>query len=80
MIFLLVGISGYKLRSQTGSRAAILLPAIAVTAIVLVFFAIDTLENTPATFAAILAIAALSVILDLIWKRVRGPDVATSPG
>jgi amino acid transporter len=79
MIFLLVGISAYKLRSQTGSRAVILLPAIAVTAIVLVFFAIDTLENTPATFAAILAIAALSVILDLIWKQVRGPAVATSP-
>jgi len=39
----------------------------------LVFFAVDTLRNAPETFAAIVAITALAVVLDLIWKRVRGP-------
>ncbi|HJR61395.1 MAG TPA: hypothetical protein VJ813_18435 [Vicinamibacterales bacterium] len=45
----------------------------AATAIVLVFFAIDTLRNAPETFVAIVAIAALAVLLDLVWKRIRGP-------
>ena len=41
----------------------------------LVFFAVDTLRNAPETFVAIIAIAVLAVILDLVWKRVRrAPD------
>src|SRR5829696_2764325 len=69
LIFLLVGIAGYRRRAETGSRAPIVIAAIAVTAIVLVFFAADTLQNEPETFAAIVAIAALSVVLDLVWKH-----------
>ena len=48
-----------------------MLAAIAVTAIVLVFFAVDTLRNEPETFVAIVAIALLAVVLDLLWKRSR---------
>jgi hypothetical protein len=47
-----------------------------------VFFAVDTLRNAPETFTAIVAIAALAVILDLIWKRVRQeppPATAAAP-
>jgi hypothetical protein len=72
-IGLLVGIAGYRLRSETGSRASIVLLGMAATAIVLVFFAVDTLRNAPETFTAIVAIAALAVVLDLVWKRIRGP-------
>jgi amino acid transporter len=71
MIFLLVGIAGYRRRAETGSRAAIVLAAIGVTGIVLAFFAVDTLRNAPETFFAIVGIAALSVALDFLWKRVR---------
>jgi amino acid transporter len=71
MIFLLVGASGYRLRSETGASAAIILVAMAATAVVLVFFAVDTLRNAPETFVAIVAIALLSVVLDLVWKRFR---------
>ena len=71
MVFLLVGIAGYRLRAETGSRAAIVVTAIVATAIVLVFFAIDTAQNAPQTFAAIVVIASLCVVLDLVWKRVR---------
>jgi amino acid transporter len=75
MIFLLVGIAGYLRRADTGSQAVIVLAAIAMTAIVLVFFAIDTVRNAPETFVAIVVIALLAVILDLVWKRMRGvPD------
>ena len=57
MIFLLVGIAGYRLRSETGALGAIVLVGIAATAIVLAFFAVDTLRNAPETFVAIVAIA-----------------------
>jgi amino acid transporter len=71
MIFLLVGASGYRLRSETGAIGAVILAGMAATAIVLAFFAIDTLRNTPETFVAIVAIAALAVVLDAVWKRAR---------
>jgi hypothetical protein len=71
LIFLLVGITGYRRRSDTGSQAAIVLAAIAVTAVVLAFFAVDTLRNAPETFIAIVGITVLSVVLDLVWKRLR---------
>ncbi len=72
IIFLLVGVSAYRRRADIGARAAIVLAAIGATAIVLVFFAVDTLRNAPETFVAIVAIAALAVLLDLLWKRARG--------
>ena len=72
MIFLLVGISAYRLRAEIGANLAIVLLALATTAIVLAFFAVDTLRNSPETFVAIVAIAGLAVVLDLVWKRVRG--------
>ena len=71
LIFLLVGIAGYRLRADTNARAEIVVAAIAVTAIVLVFFAVDTLRNAPDTFTAIVAIMLLSVALDFVWKRSR---------
>ena len=71
MIFLLVGVAGYRRRAETGSNAAVVLAAIGVTGVVLVAFAVDTLRNAPETFSAIVGIAALSVALDLVWKRAR---------
>ena len=79
LIFLLVGIAGYRRRIETGSRGPIVLAAIAVTAIVLVFFAVDIVRNEPATFIAIVAIALLAILLDLIWKRRRAARSRTGP-
>jgi hypothetical protein len=76
VIFMLVGVSAFRLRAEIGASAAIVLLAVSLTAIVLVFFAVDTLRNAPETFTAIVAITALAVILDLVWKRVRGSPVA----
>jgi amino acid transporter len=78
LIFLLVGITGYRRRADTGSQAGILLAAIAVTAVVLAFFAVDTLRNAPETFIAIVGITLLSVVLDLVWKRMRGEQPRSS--
>ena len=71
MIFLLVGVAGYRRRADTGSQALIVLAAIAVNGTVLAFFAVDTLRNAPETFSAIVGIALLSVLLDFVWKRAR---------
>jgi amino acid transporter len=71
LIFLLVGVAGYRLRVTTGARSPIILLGIAVTAVVLGFFAVDTLRDAPETFAAIVAIAALAVVLDAVWKHFR---------
>jgi amino acid transporter len=86
LIFLLVGVAGYRLRSVTGARGSIVLLGTASTAVVLAFFAVDTLRNAPETFTAIVAITVLAVFLDLVWKRIRGPGhmrdelAATSAG
>ena len=75
---------GLPAAGQTNSRGEIVLAAIAVTAIVLVFFAVDTLRNAPETFAAIVAILLLAIALDFIWKRSRGaggrPGLAAGGG
>jgi len=71
LIFLLVGVTGYRRRADTGSLAIVVLAAIAATAVVLAFFAVDTLRNAPETFAAIVGITLLAVVLDAAWKRVR---------
>ena len=77
MVFLLVGAAGYRRRADTGSNAAIVLLAIAVTAIVLAFFAVDTLRNDPWTFVAIAGIALLSVVLDALVRRSAPAAEAT---
>ena len=77
VIFLLVGIAGYRRRADTGANGVIVLAAIAVTAIVLSFFTVDTLDNAPETFGAIVAIALLSVALDFVWKRRRAAITPT---
>jgi amino acid transporter len=71
VIFLLVGVAGYRRRADTGSHAVVVLGAVAATAIVLVFFAIDTLQNAPETFGAIVALGLLAIGLDALWKRSR---------
>jgi amino acid transporter len=79
MIFLLVGAAGYRLRAETGALGAIVLVGAVVTGVVLIFFAIDTVRNAPETFVAIVGIAVLAVVLDLIWKSVRGPGASAAP-
>jgi amino acid transporter len=71
VVFLLVGIAGYRLRSNTGASSAVVLLGIAATVIVLGFFAADTLRNAPETFAAIVGMTVLAVVLDVVWKRIR---------
>ena len=80
LVFLLVALAGYRRRADTGANAVIALAAIGVTAIVLVFFVVDTIRNEPETFAAILIIMALAVAFDTLWKwRHPLPGSAAPP-
>jgi amino acid transporter len=79
MIFVLVGVAGYRLRSATGASAAMIVVGVAATLVVLAFFAVDTFRNAPQTFTAIVVIAVLAVVLDVVWKRARGPLPAGPP-
>ena len=77
MIFVLVGIAGFRRRAETGSKTAIVAAAIAVTAVVLGFFAVDTWRTAPETFAAIVAILVLAAILDQLTRgRTRTGEPA----
>ena len=81
MIFLLVGAAGYVRRADTGSSTLLVVLAIAVTAIVLGFFAVDTVKNAPGTFVAIILIAVASVVFDALFHRTGGtplPKPATA--
>jgi amino acid transporter len=71
VVFVLIGAAGYRRRAETGSNVVVVLLAIAVTSIVLAFFAVDIIKNDPETFVAIAAIAVGSVVLDAVFRRPR---------
>jgi amino acid transporter len=78
VVFLLVGLAGYRLRSETGASSVVVVLGMAATVIVLGFFAVDTLRNAPETFGAIVAMTILAVGLDIVWKRVRDRPAGAS--
>jgi peptidoglycan/LPS O-acetylase OafA/YrhL len=77
-VFVLVGLAGYRLRREIRGNAALLATAVAAAALVLLFFAIDTLRNDPGTFVAIVVMLGLAVILDAVWKRSRAHSQASA--
>ncbi len=80
VIFLLVGMAGYRLRSSTGARCPIVLLGITATVIVLAFFAVDTLRNAPDTFVAIVAIDCTSGRARRPLKPMRKEPLAIDRG
>ena len=63
---------------DTGSGTVIVLLAIAVTATVLGFFALDTLRNNPRDLRGDRGDRLLAIVLDLVstWARARGASAA----
>jgi amino acid transporter len=70
-VFALVGAAGIRLRAETGSSVLILGAAIATTLVVLLLFAIDTARNEPRTFVAMIAVGAIAIGLELLWRHQR---------
>lgn len=81
LVFLVVGLAGLKLRAETGANVVVTCITMLATGIVLVLFAIDTARNAPQTFTAMIVLAVLAVVLDLVWKRIRprAPSAAARP-
>jgi len=79
LVFLLVGVAAYRRRSETGANLLLILLGLAATVVVLVAFALDTLENAPETFTAIVGITLLAVAADFVWKRMRPPGPVHEP-
>ena len=73
MVFLLVGLAGWRRRADTNSNPIIVALAIIVIGIVLGFFAVDTIRTAPATFTAIIVLGLLAVVLDAVVRSRRHP-------
>jgi hypothetical protein len=79
VIFTLIGVGHLRIRKETGASGVILVLGILAAAVVLLLF-LPTLAEEPATVIAIVYIVLQSIVLDLIWKRVRGePPAEASP-
>ena len=68
IVFVLVGVAGYRRRADTGASTVLVVLAIVVTAVVLAFFAVDTARNAPETFGAIVGIGVLAIVLDRLFR------------
>jgi amino acid transporter len=83
MVFLFVGIAGWRRRADTNSNPVIVAVAIAATGMVLGFFAVDTLQTVPETFTATIVLGLLAIVLDALVRRhqrtLRPPEGRPSP-
>ena len=66
-------------RRETGARTWLLVLANVTTLVVLAAFATTTLVDEPGTAVALVVILLLGVVLDVVWKRRRGPVEAADP-
>ncbi len=91
MVFLLVGIAGWRRRGDTNSNPVIVALAILVIAIVLGFFAVDTIQTAPETFTTIVVLILVAIGLDAFVRRGQrrrpsqrppapSPSSSASPG
>jgi hypothetical protein len=71
VIFTLITAAHFRVRSETGANPLILTLAIAASAVVLVTFVFTTLIHEPASIITLLAVLALSIVIDFWWKRNR---------
>jgi amino acid transporter len=69
VVFLLIGLAGWRRRAETGSNAALVLAAVGVIMVVLAFFAVDTARNDPWALVAIVVIGLAAVALDAAFRR-----------
>jgi amino acid transporter len=71
LVFSLVTAAHIKVRRDTGANLVVLLVAITSTIVVLTTFVFTTLVNEPGTAVALVVILAVSIAVDVIWKRRR---------
>jgi amino acid transporter len=75
LIFTLITAAHFRVRTETRANPAVLAIAILAAGAVLVTFVFTELIHEPASIAMLLIILALSIGLDLWWKRARAGGV-----
>jgi len=73
VVFSLVTAGHLRVRAETGALAWVLVIGLVSTVAVLVSFIFTSLVHEPASVVTIGAILLVSVGLDVVWKRSRGP-------
>jgi amino acid transporter len=68
LVFSTVTVGHFRLFRETGANIIILVIALLATLGTLIVFCTTTLVNEPATALALLAVVALSIIIDFAWK------------
>lgn len=68
LVFSTVTVGHFRLVRETGANIVILVIALVATLGTLIVFCTTTLVNEPATALALLAVVALSIIIDFAWK------------
>jgi amino acid transporter len=71
VIFLMVSLAALRLRAETRSSPVVIGLAMVSTAVVLVVFGIQTLQDAPQTFTAMIVVLALAAILEFVWSAIR---------
>jgi amino acid transporter len=71
LIFTFITAAHFRVRSETGAKAWILVLAIGAAAVVLLTFIFTTLIHEPASIVTLAGVLVLSVALDYGWKRTR---------
>jgi amino acid transporter len=71
LIFVLITVAHIGIRRETGAALWLLVLAIVTAMIALLTFLFTTLLDEPASMAALAVVLALSILLDVGWKRIR---------
>jgi amino acid transporter len=71
LVFSTVSVGHFRLYRETGANIIVLVIGLIATLGTLIVFCLTTLVNEPATAIALVVIVALSVVIDLVWKRSR---------
>ena len=70
-VFVMVAVAGMKLRREIGANPFIIAAAIVASIVAVVSHAVQTFKASPATFAAMIAVFFLAVVLEFLWSAIR---------
>jgi amino acid transporter len=79
LVFMLVTLAHFRVRSETGARLWLLILAMLTSGIAFLAFVFTTLDTEPASFWTLLIILLASVVLEFWWKRVAAHRAPTEP-
>jgi len=80
LIFLIISVGHLKIREVTGASALLLVLGILTVVITLLGFFATTIQTSPASLVAFVALAAAAVVVDAIWRSVRDKRASGAGG